>query len=188
MRYFLKRKGKDNKIDPILFLQKSSHLISLLFYTTMMRFDFTNRSSFLPDPNDEQYQLEKKVDQLPTLPPQHQRNLLFNDTTNYVLGQIEPYEGWHNKRITIIREYAALNWLTLGQHLQVTHSTSMNHLCQAIHVQFQELIKTLPQFSLPLFCSVLSKIDYLFHCLLPSHYNTSDHSDIHHLLKHCGQI
>ena len=154
----------------------------------MMHFHFTDRSFFLPDPNDEQYQLEKQVDNLTILPPREQRNLLYNDTHNYITGNITPYEGWHMKRATFLRDYAALNWLALGEHLAVTHSHSMETLCKTIDVMFQQLMITLPQFSLSLFCSALSKVDHLFHCLLPSHYNTSENPDIHYLLTHCGQI
>lgn len=156
---------------------------------TMQSFKFNKSSStFLPDPNDEEFQLEKKVDKLSNFKPREQRNLLFNDTNNYINGNITPYEEWYNKRANFIRDFAELNWIALGEYLHVTHSPSMNILCGSIRSMLNTLVIQLPRFSLPLFCSVLGKIDFLFHTLLPSHYINCNDPDVIQLLKKCGQI
>mgnify|MGYP000359563979 CR=1 FL=1 len=85
----------------------------------MMRFTFTDNTRFLPDPNDSIYQLETKVDQLHELPPKEQLSLLYNDATNYLNADLTPYEAWYQKRIRAVKAYAGLDWLALGQHLNL---------------------------------------------------------------------
>lgn len=154
----------------------------------MMRFTFTETSAFLPDPNDAMYQLEAKVDKLHELPPHQRVSLLHNDATNYLNGKITPYDAWYQKRIRVIQEYAGMDWLAFGQHLNRT-STTLGNLCTTISRQLQELVgmaQTSSSFSLSEFCSVLAKIDHLWHIVLPSNLDGAEDPAVLALLAHFG--
>jgi hypothetical protein len=157
----------------------------------MIRFQFDDRPSFLPDPNDEIYQLEKQVDKLNELTPLKQISLLHNDANNYIMGSIPPFDEWYKKRETAIREYASLNWVGLGNHLN-KRRTSLGNMCSSIQQKLQTLlneIETHKRFQLTVFCSVLAQIDWLWHNILPSYYTPlPEDSTVMNLLKYFNQI
>jgi hypothetical protein len=150
-------------------------------------FDMTDSYSHLPDPNDHIYQLEYQVERMDKLPPTKQLALLYNDASNYKMAKMYPMTEWYVTRIRMIREYAMLDWLALGEHLN-PKSMTLGNLCTTIHRQLHELIQSDETFNIAMFCSVLSKIDHLWHIILPSHLEDVCHPNIITLLKHCGQI
>jgi len=126
---------------------------------------------------DDTHLLEKKISTLQEHTPSHQRAFLFNDTQNYLMSKLEPLESWYAPREAFIREYAALDWLALGNALSHVHGSAHGNpfydICVTIHQGFRTLLSEInrPQhFSLTLLCSTLGKIDYMSHILLPSHY------------------
>lgn len=155
-----------------------------------MRFNFNGMPSIYPDPNDEQYQLEKKIDRLHELPVRNQIALLYNDANNYVMDSFVPYDEWFMKRESMIREYATWNWVGLGLHLN-SHRVALGNLCSSIHQKLQLLVKELDEhkrFQITVFCSVLGQIDYLWSTTLPSMYDPlPEDPTVIHLLDHFGQ-
>ena len=154
----------------------------------MMRFTFTDTPSFLADPNDPIYHLERTVDRLDYLSAEKRLPLLYNDAKNYLDADLTPYEAWYIPRIRAVQGYTGQDWLAFGQHL-AKKSPSLGILCTTIHTNLQKLVegaqtKSLP---LPLFCSTLASIDNLFHILLPSHLEDIQDPAIHRLLSHFGQ-
>lgn len=138
----------------------------------MLRFDFhlTESTFRLPDPNDPIYQLEEHVDQSHTLPPLKRLALLYNDAKNYIMGNIPPLPSWYPKRLAILQEYAALDWLAFGQHLLDKGEPAFQRRCQLIHDGLHALIKKKTEFDLALFCRTLSSMDSLWHVMFPRHF------------------
>ena len=151
----------------------------------MMPFAFAKKDKFQTDFNNPIYNLEKQVDDMGNLPPTKQLSLLYNDAQNYKMSNLSPTSEWYEKRHRIIHDYAALDWLALGEHLN-TKSTMLGNLCTTIYRQLQELAQT-PSFNIALFCSALSKIDHLWHTTLPSQLEGIHNPAVIALLKHCGQ-
>jgi hypothetical protein len=144
----------------------------------MLRFDFyTTNTVHLPTPHDPIFQLEAQLDQ--TTHPRQRHALLYNDAKNYETGKIQPWKGWYEKRLPILQEYATLDWLALGEHIGAqTH-------CQAIHTWLRLLTcSEKGQFDLSLFCRTLSKIDYLWHTILPSQLSNLRHPGVKTLLTY----
>jgi hypothetical protein len=153
-----------------------------------MNFTFnTETTKFaLPSAHDPLYHLENQVERLNELSPTKQLAILYNDAKNYMMGSMSPTSEWYTKRQHIIQGYASLDWLALGEHLN-PKSSMLGNLCTTIHRQLQELASQ-PSFNLAIFCSMLSKIDHLWHIILPSHLEGIQNPAVVALLEHCGQV
>jgi hypothetical protein len=94
------------------------------------------------------------------------------------------------KRAKVIEHYAELNWNGLSNHLN-THQSTLGSLCTTIKQGLDQLLSEMKQmkhFQMSVFCSVLGKIDYLFHILLPSFVKDIQDPSVTHLLQYFGQI
>ena len=163
--------------------------------TTMLHFNFqrndknstnhTNNSFRLPDPHDPIYNLELQIDRIKDLPPTKRLALLYNDAKNYEMSKTQPFEAWYQKRIQILQEYAALDWLALGEHLSQTGQTeqALRSNCQTIHDGLQQLLS---DFNLSLFCHTLSNIDHLWSILFPRHLKGVEDPTVKALLVYFG--
>ena len=154
-----------------------------------MRFDFVDNKFNYGEITDE-HRLEQKIDRISELKPKEQLALLYNDTKNHLSIQSNPYDSWYEKRAKVIEEYAKLNWKGLGEHLN-QYRSFIGTQCTAIEQGLQLLLsemKQMKQFQMSVFCSILGKIDYLFHILLPSFVNDIQDPTVIHLLQYFGQI
>ena len=155
----------------------------------MMRFTFVENKFSYGEITDE-HRLEQKIDRISELKPKEQLALLYNDTKNHLSIQSNPYDSWYEKRAKVIKEYAKLNWNGLSNHLN-QHRSSLGSQCTAIEQGLQLLLsemKQMKRFQMTIFCSVLGKIDYLFHILLPSFLQDIQDPTVTHLLQYFGQI
>lgn len=160
-----------------------------------MNFTFS-KNAYISNPNDPIYHLGHQLESLdnkelsPTSPTK-QLALLYNDAKNYIMSKLTPMAEWYEKRIKMIQEYAELDWLGLGEHLN-KKSKNLGNLCATIHYKLQQLLEqqeqSLTAFNITLFCTVLSKIDHLWHIILPSHLENIQSPTIITLLSHCGQL
>ncbi len=155
----------------------------------MMRFTFVENKFSYGEITDE-HRLEQKIDRISELKPKEQLALLYNDTKNHLSIQSNPYDSWYEKRAKVIEEYAKLNWNGLSNHLN-EYRSSLGSLCTAIEQGLQLLLsemKQMKRFQMTVFCSVLGKIDYLFHILLPSFVKDIQDPTVIYLLQYFGQI
>jgi hypothetical protein len=153
----------------------------------MMHFTFSENTFRAMD--EKECTLETTIQQLHTLPVRNRLSLIHTDVSNYVMSEIQPYDAWFSTREQWIREYASLNWNSLGTHLN-TRPIPLGQSCFTIHKILQELLSELNQtgrFQLTMLCSVLSKIDRLWHILLPSDKADVVHPDVIYLLSYFGQ-
>ena len=126
-----------------------------------------------------------------TSDPSKQITALYTDVNHYLMGSVQPYDTWYAARESIIREYAAFNWIGLGMHLNRSR-TSLGNKCSMIHEKLQLLLRELhthKRFQLTVFCSVLAQIDSLWHTLDPSDYTPlSEDSTVVDLLRYFKQL
>ena len=155
----------------------------------MMKFNFVDNKFSYGEITDE-HRLELKIDRISELKPKEQIALLYNDTKNHLSIQSNPYDSWYEKRAKVIEEYTKLNWKGLGDHLN-QYRSFIGAQCTTIDDELQLLLsemKKMKRFQMTVFCSVLGKIDYLFHILLPSFVKDVQDPTIIHLLQYFGQI
>ena len=154
-----------------------------------MKFNFTE-NTFTYGQITEEHKLENKIDKISELKPKEQLALLYNDTKNHLSIQSNPFEEWYMKRAKVIELYAELNWNGLSNHLN-QHRSTLGSLCMNIKQGLDLLLsemKQVKQFQMSVFCSVLGKIDYLFHILLPSFLKDIQDPSVIHLLQYFGQL
>lgn len=134
---------------------------------TTTRVSFTH--SFLSEANlhEDDHSMEKKIARLQEYTPLQQLALMYNDADAYLLGKMTPMEAWYAPREKMIRTYAALDWDALGHVLRPVLRAHCRRIRLLLDQMSQEMEKGQP-FSLAIFCSVLTKIDYLWHIILPS--------------------
>lgn len=155
----------------------------------MMKFDFLKTKFTYGEITDE-HRLEKKIDYISELKPKQQVALLYNDVQNHIAIKSNGFDEWYLKRAKVIEQYAELNWNGLANHLN-QHQSTFGSMCinikQGLDLLVSEMNK-MKRFQMTVFCSVLGKIDYLFHILLPSFLKDIQDPSVIHLLHYFGQI
>ncbi len=183
------KKSLNKKIETIFLCNNYQRSNLTLLNLTMMRFTFTENQQTFGQITEED-NLENKIDRISEYSPKEQLALLYNDTKNHLEIQSQPYQEWYEKRVKVIEQYAELNWNGLGNHLN-QHRMTLGSTCTSIDQGLQLLLSEMHQmkrFQMTVFCSILGKIDYLFHILLPSFVKDIQDPSVLHLLQFFKQI